>query len=227
MIRAIGPATLFFAACALLAPDASAADWPNVPVPDGARGEVVSDDMTYNGLHMRASRFTVPLPIDKVKAFYRGKWGAGMSDTPHRGKSVLGSPTRDAKYYITVELSPAGKGTRGQIGVLELPKQALPENSIGAGFARMPDTVVAEDIVYRDTPAPVRTLSMVNRYSPKQNSDFYARTLAAKGYVGVSGGRGCVAASRECVSRYSNGSKRITVTSSRADAMTVIIAVVE
>lgn len=227
MRRSLNAVVLFFVACACTLPTAAAADWPSVPVPDGARGEVVSNDMTYNGLHMRASRFTAPLPIDKVKAFYREEWGARMNDTPHRGKSVLGSPTKDAKYYITVELTPAGNSTRGQIGVLELPSRAVPENSIGAGFARMPKTVVAEDIVYRDTPSPVRTLSMVNRYSPKQNSDFYTRTLAAKGYVSAPGARGCVAASNECVSRYSNGNKRITVTSSRSDAVTVVIAVIE
>ena len=81
------------AALALLASAAwptLAADWPEVPVPDGAKGEIVSDDMMYNGLHMRASRFTVALPVDKVKAFYRGEWGRRMIDTPHRGKSRLG-----------------------------------------------------------------------------------------------------------------------------------------
>lgn len=206
---------------------AIAADWPEVPVPEGAKGEIVSDDMLYNGLHMRASRFTVPLPVDKVKAFYREEWGRRMIDTPHRGKSVLGYPTRDAKHYITVELTQAGNSTQGQIGVMELPKKPPSADSIGAGFARMPDTTVAEDIVYLDTPARVRTISMVNRYSPQQNSDFYARNLAPKGYVREPAKTPCKTSSAECVTRYVNGDKRVTVSSSKSQAGTVVIAVIE
>lgn len=220
------PATAF----ALLAPtawSAIAADWPEVPVPEGAKGEIVSDHMVYNGLHMRASRFTVPLPVDKVKAFYREEWGRRMIDTPHRGKSVLGYPTKDAKHYITVELTQAGASTQGQIGVMELPKKPPSAGSIGAGFARMPDTTVAEDIVYLDTPSHVRTISMVNRYSPQQNSDFYARSLAPKGYVREPGKTPCKAGSAECVARYVNGDKRVTVSSSKSSAGTVVIAVIE
>ncbi|RYG12681.1 MAG: hypothetical protein EON92_07635, partial [Burkholderiales bacterium] len=99
---------MLLAPLALAAGSAVAADWPSVPVPKDAKGEIVSDDMIYNGLRMRASRFDVPLPVDKVKAFYREEWGRGMIDTPHRGKSVLGYPTKDAKHYITVELTQAG-----------------------------------------------------------------------------------------------------------------------
>lgn len=216
-----------FVLLALTAGQAFAADWPDVPVPEGAKGEIVSGDMLYNGLHMRASRFTVKLPVDKVKAFYREEWGRRMIDTPHRGKSVLGYPTKDAKHYVTVELSQAGNATQGQIGVMELPKQPPPAGSIGAGFARMPDTTVAEDIVYLDTPARVRTISMVNRYSPQQNSDFYARNLAPKGYVREPGKTPCKAASAECVARYVNGNKRVTVSSSKSSVGTVVIAVIE
>lgn len=226
MSRPIFP-LMMLASLALTARPAVAAGWPDVPVPKDAKGEIVSDDMIYNGLHMRASRFTVRLPVDKVKAFYREEWGRGMIDTPHRGKSVLGYPTRDAKHYITVELTQTGNSTQGQIGVMELPKKPPPAGSIGAGFVRMPDTTVAEDIVYRDTPSPVRTLSMLNRYSPQQNSDFYARNLASKGYVREPGKQPCKAASSECVSHYINGNKRITVASTRSDAGTVVIAVIE
>jgi hypothetical protein len=218
---------MLFAPLALAAGSVVAADWPSVPVPKDAKGEIVSDDMIYNGLRMRASRFNVPLPVDKVKAFYREEWGRGMIDTPHRGKSVLGYPTKDAKHYITVELTQTGSSTQGQIGVMELPKKPLPAGSIGAGFVRMPDTTVAEDIVYMDTPSRVRTLSMFNRYSPLQNSDFYARNLTSKGYVRQPAKQPCKASSSECVSHYVNGTKRITVASTKSNVGTVVIAVIE
>lgn len=216
-----------FALGLLVAAPAPAEDWPDVPVPEGARGEIVSSHMIYNGLHMRASRFTAPMPLDQVKAFYRDQWGRAMADTPHRGKTLLGHATRDARHYITVELTGEGNATRAQIGVMALPKRAPEAAALGAGFARMPGTTVAEDIVYLDTPARVRTLSMVNRYSPLQNSNFYQRSLLSKGYQATPVGAPCKAASSSCSSRYSKGDQRISVSSSKTPAGTTIIAVIE
>jgi hypothetical protein len=216
-----------FALGLLVAAPAPAEDWPDVPVPEGALGEIVSSHMIYNGLHMRASRFTAPMPLDQVKAFYRDQWGRAMADTPHRGKTLLGHATRDAKHYITVELTGEGNATRAQIGVMALPKRAPEAAALGAGFARMPGTMVAEDIVYLDTPARVRTLSMVNRYSPLQNSNFYQRSLLSKGYQASPVGAPCKAASNSCSSRYSKGDQRISVSSSKTPAGTTIIAVIE
>lgn len=204
-----------------------AADWPEVPVPDGANGEIVSSHMIYNGLHMRASRFTVAMSLDQVKAFYREQWGRAMADTPHRGKTLLGHATRDARHYITVELTAAGNATRGQIGVMVLPKRAPPPSSLGVGFARMPGTTVAEDIVYLDTPSRVRTLSLINRHSPLQNSSFYQRSLLAQGYRGTPIGSPCKPASDACSHSYSKGDKRIMVSSSKTPAGTTTIAVIE
>ena len=216
-----------FALGLLVAAPAPAEDWPDVPVPEGARGEIVSSHMIYNGLHMRASRFTAPMPLEQVKAFYRDQWGRAMADTPHRGKTLLGHATRDARHYITVELTGEGNATRAQIGVMALPKRAPEAAALGAGFARMPGTTVAEDIVYLDTPARVRTLSMVNRYSPLQNSNFYQRSLLSKGYQASPVGAPCKAASNSCSSRYSKGDRRISVSSSKTPAGTTIIAVIE
>lgn len=216
-----------FALGLLVAAPAPAEDWPDVPVPEGARGEIVSSHMIYNGLHMRASRFTAPMPLDQVKAFYRDQWGRAMADTPHRGKTLLGHATRDARHYITVELTGEGNATRAQIGVMALPKRAPEVAALGAGFARMPGTTVAEDIVYLDTPARVRTLSMVNRYSPLQNSNFYQRSLLSKGYQASPVGAPCKAASNSCSSRYSKGDQRISVSSSKTPVGTTIIAVIE
>ena len=216
-----------FALGLLVAAPAPAEDWPDVPVPEGARREIVSSHMVYNGLHMPASRFTAPMPLNQVKAFYRDQWGSAMADTPYRGKTLLGHATRDARHYITVELTGEGKDTRAQIGVMALPKHAPSPASLGAGFARMPGTTVAEDIVYLDTPARVRTLSMLNRYSPLQNRNFYQRSLLAQGYHGEPVGGACTARSDSCSSRYSNGDKRITVSSSRTPAGTATIAVIE
>jgi hypothetical protein len=209
-----------------VASQARAIDWPEVPVPDQASGEIVSDHMIYNGISMRASRFTVPAELDQVERFYRQNWGKAMVVTPLPGKTVLGHMASGG-YYITVELSGQGKATRGQIGVMQLPGEALAPDLVGRGFGRLPDTQVAEDIVYMDTPRHVRTLSMRNRYSPLQNQQYYTRHFAALGYTKDGSSPPCSVASVDCVSRFTRQDERITVTSSRGKTGTVVVAVVE
>lgn len=203
-----------------------AVDWPDVPVPDEASGEVVSDHMLYNGIPMRASRFRVAQSPKQVEQFYRKAWDDLVVATPVGSKTVLGHMTKSG-YYITVELSGDANRTQGQIGVMEIPKKDLPTDGVGKGFGRLPDTQVAEDIVYMDTPRHVRTLSMLNRYTPLQNQQYYARYFAGQGYARDGSSSACTVSSKHCVSRFTRQDDRVTVTSSRGQTGTVIVAVVE
>ncbi|WP_440985274.1 hypothetical protein ACQHIH_20275 [Xanthomonas sontii] len=209
-----------------VAEPAHALDWPEVPVPDQATGEIVSDHMLYNGIAMRASRFRVAQSPQQIEQFYRKQWGNTVVATPMGNKTVLGHMTRDG-YYITVELSGDTTRTQGQIGVMELPKKDLPADGVGKGFGRLPDTQVAEDIVYMDTPRHVRTLSMLNQYTPLQNQQYYSRYFAGQGYARDDSSSACTASSPHCVSRFTRRYERVTVTSSREKTGTVIVAVVE
>ncbi len=211
---------------ALAAQPALALEWPEVPVPDQASGEIVSEHMLYNGIAMRASRFRIAQSPQQVEQFYRKEWGSMVVTTPMGNKTVLGHMTKDG-YYITVELSGNATYTQGQIGVMELPKKDLPADGVGKGFGRLPDTQVAEDIVYMDTPRHVRTLSMLNRYTPLQNQQYYARYFAGQGYARDGSSSACTASSPHCVSRFTRQDNRVTVTSSRGQTGTVIVAVVE
>lgn len=222
------PASACLATCLwLAAASAGAIDWPDVPVPAGARGETVSSHMVYNGMSMRASRFSVGQPVEDVKAFYRQSWNGKIVDSPLGAqKSVLGH-LHENRYYITVELTATGKSTQGQIGVMLLPDKDLPADAVGKGFERMPRTDVAEDIVHMDTERKVRTLSMVNDYSPFQNEQFYTRRLTSQGYYKEAGADACMAMSAICHTRYTRKNDRITVTAMRESAGTYIVAVVE
>lgn len=221
LAQMVGPVLL-----GLAAHPARAADWPDVPVPEQASGEIVSDHMVYNGISMRASRFTVAAPPRQVEQFYRQQWGKGVVATPMGNKTVLGHMEAGG-YYVTVELSGDATSTRGQIGVMQLPNKDLPTDGVGKGFGRLPDTQVAEDIVYMDTPRHVRTLSMLNRYTPLQNQQYYTRYFAAQGYVRDGSSSACAAKSPHCVGRFIRQEDRVTVTSSRGKTGTVVVAVVE
>ena len=215
-------------ACTILvlsaAAPAAAVDFPAVPVPEGSSGEVVSRHMVYNGLNMRASRFTVRQPLADVRAFYRGRWGTAMVETPLRGKTVLGHKAGD--FYITVELQPSGGTTHGQVGITQVPPKGQAP-SRGKGFALLPRTQVLEDIVYMDTPEQARTLNMRNTYSPFQNDRFYARTLRGKGYVRETDGAHCGASSARCVTRYVKGSSRMVLAYMRDATGTQVAAIIE
>lgn len=189
---------------------AGAVDWPSVPVPDDAQGEIVSDHMIYNGIDMRASRFATKTSVTDLKAFYRKEWGNRMVETPMRGKTVLGHMS--GHYYITVELTPSGMTTRGQIGITRIPSDKPDPSGLGKGFSKPPMTSVYEDIVYMDTPGKTRTLRFANALSPFQNAQFYARTLRGKGFLqSRSPANSCVSSSSKCVSAYEKGDERIVI----------------
>jgi len=213
------------ASCLAFCPSlASGVAFPSVPVPEGATGEVVTRHMVYNGVDMRASRFTAPQALADVKAFYGAEWRGQMVESELGGKTILGR--RDGKYYITVELTPSGGITRGQIGVTRLPDREVRQER-GAGFPVLSGTVVVEDIVYMDTPEKARTLNMRNTYTPQQNDQYYDRMLRGRGYVRETSARRCVAGANECVSYFSKGDSRIVVAYVRDAAGTQVAAIIE
>lgn len=200
------------------------ASFPSVPVPEGASGEMVTRHMVYNGVDMRASRFTAPQPISNVKAFYGAEWGSAMVESKLDGKTILGH--RSGKHYITVELTPSGGLTRGQVGITRIP-DATVATSRGEGFPALSGTLVIEDIVYMDTPQKARTLNMRNRYSPQQNDRYYDRMLRVQGYVREASAAGCTANSRKCVSYFSKGDSRVVVAYVRDASGTQVAAIIE
>lgn len=217
-----GRAAVTVAMATLLASGvARAQSWPDVPTPEGAQGEWVSQHMRYNGLNMRAMRFQVRQKLDVVESFYRKAWGTQVVKNALGRKTVLGHA--EGRYFITVELTPSGSSTQGQIGIMQMPTKA-PAGRPGDGFSKMPGTQVNEDIVYLDTPQKSRSLNMFNGHSPFQNDRFYKRVLAGKGYVRESRSMACNASSQLCVAYYQKGDDRIVVSMNRMNEGTSIVA---
>lgn len=208
---------------ALLAAGAvHAQNWPDVPLPDDARGEWVSRHMVYNGVNMRASRFTSPLSVAEVEAFYRQHWRGRMARDVVGGRTILGHARGD--FFITVELQSRGTGTQGQIGISEAlgnRRRITP----GTGFQRMAGTRVMEDIIHRDTPRETRTLHMVNRHSPQQNQQFYQRVLSERGFTRTADSQSCARAQATCIAYYRKGSERIVINASRNAGDTSVMVI--
>lgn len=197
--------------------------WPSVPLPGNSRGESVSEDLSYNGLPMRASKFTTPLKLDEVVAFYAETWGKdGHVVTPMGNKTVVGR--LESGHYITVELEPRGGGTAGTVGIMKIPRDAtLPE--LGKGFYRPAGTEVVSDIVHRDTPGKTRTLVMKNRLSPYANLQLYGNRLGGDGWRGHVTGP-CLPTSTQCLVNYErDGGGRMMMTLAREERQGTVIVV--
>lgn len=197
--------------------------WPSVPLPERSRGETVSEDLSYNGLPMRARRFTTPLPPADVLAFYARTWGEdGHVVTPFGHKTIVGR--LEDGHYITVELAAEGVGTAGNIGIMKIPRdQSLPE--LGKDFYRPAGTEVVSDIVHRDTPNRTRTLMLKNRLSPYANLQLYSSRLGGDGWRGQVAGS-CVPASTQCVVNYERqGGGRMMMSLAREQSQGTVIVV--
>lgn len=95
---------------ALLLGSASAAepDWPELPLPEGARAETVTPDSVMNGRHSRILRARLTGSVDDALAFYREKFGRERVENPLRDARVIA--TRQGAFFNTVQLRERGAG---------------------------------------------------------------------------------------------------------------------
>lgn len=212
---------------ALLAafPGESLMAWPSVPLPAGSTGETVSSHLNYNGIDMRASRFTTALPLQAVIAFYAKQWPGQHVVDKLGAKTVVGHA--EGQHYVTIELqSGAGAttGTVGTIGVVKLPGHPRVPTT-GQGIYRPAGTDVISDIEHRDGSAPDRTVVMRNRLSPYVNLQHYIQRLGPAGWRHDASGA-CKPASAECVAAFEHGDGRemvITMVRQRDNATSLVV----
>lgn len=190
------------AACA----GAPGADWPEVPLPEGATAEWVSRHMIYNGLHMRASRFASGLSPEQVKAFYRARWNGKLVENDVDGRTVLGHQAGD--HFVTVEIWRAGAGSEGNIGITRLLKE-MPRRALGEGFPQPAGSRVISDIEYLDTEG--RTIVIQSTLTPRQGMDFYRRRLEALGWQ-PAGESTCPIGAVSCVAQFQGPKGRLMLT---------------
>lgn len=200
-----------FALCLACLPAAAHA-WPVVPLPPGSSGETVSENLDYNGIPMRASRFRTSRKMEAVLDFYEKRWGKDQHLTHHERGVIIGHP--EGGYYVTVALNPVGTGTEGTIGIMKIPTDAA-QPELAKGFYRPAGTEVLSDIGHRDTPGQTRTIVMRNKLSPYSNLQSFARRFGGDGWKGAAEGA-CIPSSSACVIRFEKASEgRMVMTFSR------------
>ena len=112
-------ALCFLASGALLAASAAASGWPEVKLPPAVQRFDVGQHMTVNGLPMRVRGFLSPESPATLAAWFRASLGSPLVESRHNGKTILGRP--QGAYYLTVQIEPAGSGTRGLVAHTAVP----------------------------------------------------------------------------------------------------------
>jgi hypothetical protein len=206
-------AELALAAAALLLPALASAGlfgWPEPPLPAGTQAEPVAERIVFNGLDMRARVFRSSQGVQDIVDYYRKAWNGQVVVNKVGDATVIGH--RDGDYFVTVQVSAAGSGSKGDIGIVDVasaPKQ--PE--LGKGLPRPMGSKVSNDIAYPDDPVPARTVAMRNSLSPQQNASFFRERLAGDGWKPAADGR-CT--DDGCVLSYARGDGKMTLVVARA-----------
>lgn len=115
--RLIAAAT---AVAALLpaAPAWSETRWPAVALPPDAGGYALDGEMMVDGLPMRMRGWRSPGRPALLADWFRRQLGRPLVENTLGNKLVLGKMA--GEFYISVQLEPAGQGTRGVLAVSHL-----------------------------------------------------------------------------------------------------------
>lgn len=189
----------------LMAGAAHAGGWPSPPLPAGTATEDVAKHIVFNGLDMHAQVFSSARSQDEVVAFYRQAWGKDVVVNRMGPSQVIGH--REGDYFVTVQVSNSGAGSKGNIGIVDVggaPTHFVP----GKGLPAPMGSKVFNDIAYPDDSVPARTVAMRNALSPAQNAAYFKERLVADGWKPSDAGH-CRDA--DCVMRYERGDSKLTL----------------
>jgi hypothetical protein len=101
---------------------AHAQDWPRVPMPREARGFDIAQSVTVNAMPMRLQGFVSTEPADKLVELFRQSMGSPLVESRLGAQRILGR--MQGEFYVSVQIEPAGRGSRGTTAVTHL-KAAL------------------------------------------------------------------------------------------------------
>ena len=202
---------------ALLPGAACAYGWPQPELPAGTATADVARRIVFNGLDMRAQTFQSRQSQADVVAFYRKLWDGKVVVNAMGNAEVIGHLQGD--YYITVQVSSFGNGSKGNIGIVDV-ASAPKHFERGSGLPRPMGSKVFNDIAYPDDPTPARTVAMRNTLSPAQNASYFRERLPADGWKPVDAGQ---CAGDDCVQRYERGDSKLTLVMDRQGSQSQVV----
>ncbi|MES2161628.1 MAG: hypothetical protein V4476_10770 [Pseudomonadota bacterium] len=173
-------------AALLLHSAASAAmDWPTVAVPQGMVSFAMGGEVVVNGLPLRMRGVLSDRPPAQVAALFRASLGHPLVENTQGSRLVLGRPL--GEFYATVQLEPAGAGTRGVVAVTRLGAMVAGRNAARESGQRIlarfpPGTKLLSRMSSVDGLRRTDTLTLSNALGVELNVQHIRRTLSAQGY---------------------------------------------
>lgn len=180
----------------------------DVPLPPQTRRAQVAHRIVYNGLDMHASVFRSGLSQAQVVDYYKQLWGKQAVVNTIQASQIVGH--RDGDYYVTVQVTGYGGGSKGTMGTIRLPAADAPRPVLGGGLPQPDNTRVINDISYPDDPTPARTVLMMNALSVDQNTDYFRSHLIANGWKDA-GANQCASGAGNCVMQFGRGKSRMVL----------------
>lgn len=98
---------------------AEAARWREVNLPPGAQGFSLGGSLSANGMPMQVQGFLSRQSATEVIAWFRASLGMPLVENRVGISTVLGRA--QGSQYLTVQIEPAGSGSRGLIAQTDLP----------------------------------------------------------------------------------------------------------
>lgn len=202
----------------LLTAPAHAGNWPSVPLPDNAQGELVSSHMVHNNVPMRVSRFQTALSPAQLVGFYQRHWKGQAKVTEFGDRRIIAY--QQGSHFITLDVRGGSAGSEVQLGITELLSRE-PGHPPGHGFPQPERSQVISDTRYQDTPG--RTIALESPQSTYQAWEWYRARLQQQGWKD-DGEHRCSVIATQCQAGYQRGDEVLTMTFNRAAQHTEIVA---
>ena len=167
----------------------SAAEWPEIPVPESARVVVVGEDMTINGLPAKIWELSSTQSPEEILGYYRKEWknpavpdGPGYIEKEAGGWQIISRSEEPHLYTVQVVESAMGS-SRGFLAV------SMPMELVGYQAERLPRPAGSEilsDVASDDAGKRGRVVQFRNSQSIEANYSFYRNRYLADGWQELS-----------------------------------------
>lgn len=153
---------------------AAQAAWPKVGMPKDVQAFDVGGQVTTNGIPMRMQGFVANAKPEQLADWFRQNMGRPLVENTVGGKLILGRA--QGEHYLTVQLEPAGSGTRGLVAVSHLKAaqdtQAQTQAATNRWMSRLPSgSQLMTQTVSEDAGKLSTYRVVVNSHSQETNSE--------------------------------------------------------
>lgn len=165
---------------------AHAAQWREVRLPPGAQGFSLGESLFANGVPMQVQGFLSRQPAPQVLAWFRASLGMPLVENQVGASTVLGRA--QGSHYLTVQVEPAGTGSRGLIAQADLQAMAAGrevEHSLQARWlSRLPSGMRLHSLTRgHDGGRHYQHLVLESPHSPSLSSDAINGLMRQDGYA--------------------------------------------